>query len=221
MLGVSEDEMRVLDLRHLVSVEIKRERGRERKKVERRAAGAVSREAYLAGSLSQKKPWACEGISRQTWERRRARNLTGTTTRVASPSGCMVAEPSFLGSLEGSGNAVRPNTRHPCMAGDGKSVALCTIMQREARQLVLPLSYVQPEMVRAEFDGWNSGVAPLIVRRAIIHELRSRELRHNELAKAMALSRPQMTNILRGRFGTSAAKADTLKGILLSWTRAA
>jgi hypothetical protein len=95
MLGVSEEEMRLLCLRHLVTDEIKRERDRERKRALRRAAGVIPRQAYLADSLSQTKPWVREGISRRTWERR----IASTAPPVASPSGCMVAEPMFLRNL--------------------------------------------------------------------------------------------------------------------------
>jgi hypothetical protein len=47
-------------------------RHRERMKVKRRQAGQKTRAEYLAGSLSQTKPWVADGISRRTWERRRA-----------------------------------------------------------------------------------------------------------------------------------------------------
>jgi hypothetical protein len=46
-------------------------RKRSRAEAERRAAGAKTRAEYLADSLSRKKPWEAEGISRRTWERRR------------------------------------------------------------------------------------------------------------------------------------------------------
>jgi hypothetical protein len=49
-----------------------RERGRQRKELMRRAKGAKPRQQYLAGSLSQAKPWDVEGVSRRTWYRRRA-----------------------------------------------------------------------------------------------------------------------------------------------------
>jgi hypothetical protein len=70
MLAVTEDEMRTLSLRHLVSKDIKRDRDRERKIDKLRAGGAVPRATYLANSLSQSKPWDKQGISRKTWERR-------------------------------------------------------------------------------------------------------------------------------------------------------
>lgn len=44
-----------------------RERNRRRKR------GRQPREEYLAGSLSRQEPWKAEGISRRTWQRRRAK----------------------------------------------------------------------------------------------------------------------------------------------------
>ena len=43
-----------------------------RDRARRRQAGVVTREAYLAKSLTKQKPWEAEGICRRTWERRRA-----------------------------------------------------------------------------------------------------------------------------------------------------
>jgi hypothetical protein len=54
-----------------------KKRARDRRR--RRAAGSEPRALYLANSLSRKKPWEIEGISRRTWERHRHRH------NVASP----------------------------------------------------------------------------------------------------------------------------------------
>jgi hypothetical protein len=62
--------------------ERRRAKDRERKQRRRRKAGAKSRIVYLSTSLSRLKPWVKLGISRRTWERRRARDATA----VASPS---------------------------------------------------------------------------------------------------------------------------------------
>ena len=52
--------------------ERKREKDRIRKAIKRRARGAISREEYLAESLSRSRPWEREGFkTRRTWERRR------------------------------------------------------------------------------------------------------------------------------------------------------
>ena len=46
------------------------ERERQRRK------GVIPREQYESRSLSRTRPWEAEGISRSTWERRRAKALT-------------------------------------------------------------------------------------------------------------------------------------------------
>ncbi|MGO9773641.1 MAG: hypothetical protein ACLPSW_29680 [Roseiarcus sp.] len=52
--------------------EATKERNKLAHQQRRRAEGSVSRAEYQAASLSQTKPWAAEGISRETWQRRRA-----------------------------------------------------------------------------------------------------------------------------------------------------
>jgi hypothetical protein len=211
MLGVTEQEMRVLHLRHLVTDDIKREHDRDRKSETRRAAGAIPRGTYLAGSLSRLRPWEHEGISRRTWERRRNRNTSGISAGVASPSGCMVAEPPPLGGLDGLQQPLR----------GGEASALLALMQRQARQLGLPLGIPLLQIDETELDGWQQGVAPSTIGRVLLRELRDRELRQRELAEAVALSRPQLTNVLRGRFGTAAATVGALKRVLSAWELAA
>lgn len=57
----------------------RKERDRERKAAQRRAAGAVPRKQYESGALSKAKPWIAEGISRRTWYRRQARGVAPST----------------------------------------------------------------------------------------------------------------------------------------------
>jgi hypothetical protein len=92
--------MRACGLRLLVSPEIRRELERERWHERHAAAGGVPRAEYLACSFSRRKPWEAEGISRRTWERRRARGGA-----VASPSGCMVTAP-FVSGTESIGTGL-------------------------------------------------------------------------------------------------------------------
>jgi len=47
------------------------------------------------------------------------------------------------------------------------------------------------------------------------------KLRHSGLAAAVTPPRPQLTNVLRGRFGTAAATVGTLKRVLSAWGLAA
>ncbi len=54
-----------------------------------------TRAEYLAGSLSRRKPWEADGISRRQWERRR-KSVASTSqvpADVASPSQVHVASP--------------------------------------------------------------------------------------------------------------------------------
>lgn len=47
----------------------RRQRDRDRKSKQRRAAGALTRETYLANALTQTRPWESFGLSRRQWER--------------------------------------------------------------------------------------------------------------------------------------------------------
>jgi predicted XRE-type DNA-binding protein len=94
-------------------------------------------------------------------------------------------------------------------------------MRREARQLELPLGIPLLQIGETELNGWQQGVAPSTIGRVLLRELRDRELRQRELAEAVELSRPQLTNVLRGRFGTAAATVGALKRVLSAWGLAA
>jgi hypothetical protein len=54
----------------------RRQRDAERKRHQRRAEGRQDRQQYLANALSNTKPWVALGISRRTYERRRAKGGT-------------------------------------------------------------------------------------------------------------------------------------------------
>jgi hypothetical protein len=55
---------------------------RDRKARKRRQAGAISRPAYVAKSLTKQKPWEAEGISRATWYRRRETSASATILSI-------------------------------------------------------------------------------------------------------------------------------------------
>jgi AraC-like DNA-binding protein len=65
-------------------------------------------------------------------------------------------------------------------------------------------------------EGWGGGVAPEPVRTALRHEIEARGLTQERLAREVGLSRPQLTNLLVGRFGTSPEVASRLKAFLLA-----
>ncbi|MFO1126448.1 MAG: hypothetical protein U1E25_14980 [Methylocystis sp.] len=55
--------------------------------------GRISRAEYLDRSLSRQQPWASEGISRRTWERRRRLQNNDASPLAASPDQAAVATP--------------------------------------------------------------------------------------------------------------------------------
>jgi len=197
------------DLRHSRG-QAKRERDRERKMARRRAAGAVPRADYIAkNDLARTKPWEQEGISRRTWERRRARGTMGGSS-VASPSataaGSLQEFPTRPGLAGGPTSAPTQNG----------GTALSSILTKPVQlDLFGGVSESEP------LPEWNGGVAPPIIRRAIARELRRRGARHEDLADAIGLSRSQVTNVLRGRFGTAQANAAALTRLLGFWSSAA
>lgn len=67
---ISDDEQK--QLQTIISRDIARERDAERKRKQRQAEGAVSRQQYIAQSVEANKPWETLGISRRTWYRRKA-----------------------------------------------------------------------------------------------------------------------------------------------------
>ena len=77
--------------RQEVAREAKRQRDRERKAEQRRGAGRTDRATYEAQSLSATKPWEIEGISRRTWERRRARDASLSRVEVSNTIGATLA----------------------------------------------------------------------------------------------------------------------------------
>ena len=64
---------------------------------------------------------------------------------------------------------------------------------------------------------WSSGVAPPAVRSYLRDEIVARGLRQIDVARHLGISRPQLANILSGRFGASPRIALTLKAIA-DWT---
>ena len=58
---------------------------------------------------------------------------------------------------------------------------------------------------------WSSGVAPEKIRHFLRDEMRDRNLSGADLAREIGISRPQLVNVLRGRFGTTPRVAEALK----------
>jgi hypothetical protein len=66
-----------------------------------------------------------------------------------------------------------------------------------------------------DLERWGEGTPSEATRAALRHELRARGLTQERLARRVGLSRPQLTNLLRGRVGTSPEAAARLKAFLL------
>ena len=58
---------------------------------------------------------------------------------------------------------------------------------------------------------WSSGIAPENIRHFLRDEMRDRNLSGADLAREIGISRPQLVNVLRGRFGTTPRVAEALK----------
>jgi len=61
------------------------------------------------------------------------------------------------------------------------------------------------------FGSWSSGIAPADVRRFLRDEMRDRHVHGADLAREIEISRSQLVNVLRGRFGTTPRIAKALK----------
>jgi hypothetical protein len=62
---------------------------------------------------------------------------------------------------------------------------------------------------------WRGGIAPRGVRTALRHEKRRRGLRQLDVAHLVGLSRPQLANLLQGRFGASPEAAARIREFLI------
>jgi len=75
-----------------------------------------------------------------------------------------------------------------------------------SNSLAVPVSHIL---------GWQGGVAPVGVQKALRHEMRRRGLRHDDLARRIGISRSQFGNILQGRYGTSPKVAAHIREFLI------
>ncbi len=66
-----------------------------------------------------------------------------------------------------------------------------------------------------DIQGWRGGIAPDGVQKAIRHELKRRNLMPEALADMVGISRPQLVNILQGRFGASPGIAKALRAFII------
>ena len=58
---------------------------------------------------------------------------------------------------------------------------------------------------------WSSGIPPVEIRRFLRDEMHDRHVLGTDLAHEVGISRPQLVNLLLGRFGTTPRVAQALK----------
>jgi len=63
---------------------------------------------------------------------------------------------------------------------------------------------------------WRGGFVPSAVRTAVRHEVQRRGLRQVDVASLVGIDRPQLANLLRGRFGASAGAAQRIRNFLIA-----
>ncbi|WP_134727167.1 hypothetical protein [Paracoccus luteus] len=88
LLGVSDEEARVLGLEQVFSTGERKRRKADRERQRRARAGTKPRSAYLAEStISRAQPWLAAGVSRATWYRQRkaARGGAGQPSHAPDP----------------------------------------------------------------------------------------------------------------------------------------
>ncbi len=89
--------------------------------------------------------------------------------------------------------------------------------------VLVPIRSCQPDLfdrdgVRVDRDvlaSWDRGVVPSPVRQVVERKRRALDLRQEDLAHRIGISRPQLTNALRGRFGLGSQAVERLKDFLL------
>jgi hypothetical protein len=64
---------------------------------------------------------------------------------------------------------------------------------------------------RRDLEAWSSGTPPLAVRAYLRDEIKGRGLRQSDVAQSLGISRTQLVNILRGRYGASPRVTRDLK----------
>lgn len=191
-------------------------------KARRIAAGAKAREQ----SDAQIKPWEALGISRRKFYRDRKAMpeigrgtnscLAGTKYRIAATDQCHQDNRPIQGPAR---------TAHPrrSVGADGPSPGAKTrsVPAGHAVSLPLPIDGVSEHLdlidglgewrqVGAPLVAYEGGVLPPELARAVREAMRVRMMTQEALANQVGVSRPQIGNVLRGRFGLSKSAASNL-----------
>jgi hypothetical protein len=170
MLNLTAAEREVCGIRTIDAVDETRAERKARLAEARKAAdreakrakrGRVAREVYEGSSLSKTKPWEAEGISRRTWERRRARVASVSAhhiypslqnrTHLRQGSTSMLEDPARIDSKTLDVGAGVP-TAHGLSGGEQPSVSLISQKEEDQHDLV-------------QLHGGDLGTEPPIVQR--------------------------------------------------------
>jgi hypothetical protein len=122
LLGVTDRDARRLGLRQVIPSEVRKERKAEKERDRRRAAGSISRDAWLAeNSVSKQKPWNKLGISRSTYYKRGLHRAELSKVEVkTSETGPCPQQGGYATHPEGAknhlGHPMQPNPPIPAKA---------------------------------------------------------------------------------------------------------
>ncbi|WP_411904179.1 helix-turn-helix domain-containing protein [Methylorubrum thiocyanatum] len=233
LLNMHRDERTALSLRTIGAVDqTSRERADERRRKDaayrtekRRQEGATPREQ----SAEQREPWKALGMSRRTYYRKLA---AGTLPEAEKPVG---TDPSAIvrstynsrqssataSGLSVPGPAIKASPRQ-AVGADGPSPGARTRAVPAGHAVPLPLPQEgfqeHPDFFGSD-DAWISlgsaldyagGLMPPEVARAVRAAQRARSMTQEAVARHIGISRPQLANALRGRFGLSRSAASNL-----------
>lgn len=209
-----------------------RQRKTENERARRRANGARPREQ----SAAQMKPWDALNLSRREYYRRKAAGtLPGQirdaerAARVAGTNSCPL-DPKDLQptskQCHGTGSSVAGPAREASpkqtvgAGGLSPKAKARAVVAGHARALPLPMEgfQEQPDFFGSD-DAWISlgsaldyagGVMPPEIARAVRLAQRARLMTQEAVARHVGISRPQLANALKGRFGLSRSAAENL-----------
>ena len=121
------------------------------------------------------------------------------------------ALPTRTGPSAHAGSAIRSvSPVEGSMSFGGAEILTFSPFRAEARRVggLFPINYLP------DLGLFTDGHLPESVRAAAIHEAKARGLTQDRLAEKIGISRPQLTNALRGRFGLGKVAAKKLREFL-------
>lgn len=208
-----------------------RKRKTMREKARRAANGAKPREQSDACLI----PWKALGVSRRTYYRRLKAETAAAPENTRGTNSCPADTKYLKGTTEecqpseraSEGPARQASASRNVSAG-GHSPRGKTRAVRQGHAEALPFSMIeiseQPDLLG---EGWIplgeaageyvGGLMPPDLALAVRVAQRARMMKQEEVARHVGISRPQMANALKGRFGLSRSAAANLMG----WLRAA